>query len=438
MGMKSMANQKKVNQKGSGYQTYEDRHDTIKELDWDNIEDLIYNAEQGRTDFPSYVLDASDYLDPSAGSQQGTFIYARLRPKYYDHQCKPSPCDFKDVEDQFICLSDHPIAFSETKAGDTRNIPLSPGDSVMSYWEQGPEYGGTMRRLRFYLDKVTRNNDGNYDFKCLKIKKRRARSKQGKINRRDRSMEALRARYNAIQCTYNKVPKDQAGEIADDAYKRALIGVISKNQTSKDYDHVKPIDGGSVGIAHWAGSGINKLLASHGSAMVQAAFGMSIGSVSGLNCRYGLGRTKNGKIKSGKKKTEAGQMGCYGLGWWRIGMKKLLSHPKSKEIQEQHWKKTKWDPATSWMASQPAAADKFYTERHYSIVSGISNTIGVGGMQKLARRANINFDPEKMLEAYIFEPMGYANQTDALKRSQVAHRLRRAEAIDKTFPCGGK
>jgi len=168
-----VANTKKINQKGSGYQTYEDRHDTTKELDWDTIEDLIYNAEQGRTDFPSYVLDASDFLDPGAGSQQGTYIVARLRPKYYDHQSKPSPCEFDDPEQQFICLSDHPVAFSETKAGDTRAMPMSPGDTVMSYWEQGPEYGGSMRRLRFYLDKVSRNNAGNYDFKCLKIKTRK-------------------------------------------------------------------------------------------------------------------------------------------------------------------------------------------------------------------------------------------------------------------------
>ena len=302
-----MANTKKINQKGAGYQTYEDRHDTTKELDWDVIEDLIHNAEQGRTDFPSYVLDASDFLDPGAGSQQGTYIVARLRPKYYDHQSKPSPCEFEDPVQQFICLSDHPVAFSETKAGDTRAMPMSPGDTVMSYWEQGPEYGGSMRRLRFYLDKVSRNNAGNYDFKCLKIKTRKVSMSypRAKGGRRGKTEEALRARFEAIKCTYDIVPKDKAAPNPQDAWKRALIGVISRDFKSKNYTDVEPIDGGSVGIAHWQGSSINKMLRFHGSAMVQAAFGRSIGSVLRMDCGYGLGdndNPKTTKIKSGKKK----------------------------------------------------------------------------------------------------------------------------------------
>jgi len=168
-----MANVKKTNQKGNGYRDYEDRFDTTKELDWDTIEEMIYNAEQGRTDFPCYVLDASDFLDPGAGTVQGTYVVAVLRPAYYDHMSKPGPCEFDDPYERFICLSDHPVAFSETKAGDTRTMQLSPGDTVTGYWEDGPQYGGKMRRLRFYLDKVTRKNAGHYDFKCLEINERK-------------------------------------------------------------------------------------------------------------------------------------------------------------------------------------------------------------------------------------------------------------------------
>jgi hypothetical protein len=160
-----------------------------------------------------------------------------------------------------------------------------------------------------------------------------------------------------------------------------------------------------------------------------------------MDCGYGLGdndNPKTTKIKSGKKKDANGNLGCYGFSWWRNGMKKLLSNPKSKTIQEQYWKKSKWDESTTWFAAQPEAADKFYTARHYAMVAGATNTVGIGTTKKLARRSSVNFDPEKFLEAYIFDPLGYKGQTKAYQLSQVAHRMRRAEAIAKTFPCGDK
>ncbi len=430
-----MANTKKINQKGAGYQTYEDRHDTTKELDWDTIEDLIYNAEQGRTDFPSYVLDASDFLDPGAGSQQGTYIYARLRPKYYDHQAKPSPCEFDDPEQQFICLSDHPIAFSETKAGDTRTMPLSPGDTVTAYWEQGPEYGGSMRRLRFYLDKVSRNNAGNYDFKCLKIKTRKANIRYPK-NKRPRkpnvTIEDLKTQFEGMKCDTHKIPKDKAEPIPANLWHTVLHKVIARDGASKSFDDVKAIDGGTVGIAHFAASSLRSFVRRMGSLVPKYFGGRSASVVANMACTYGLGNRNNKKISDGQKKNEAGQQGCYGLSWWRSGMKKMLKDPKSIKLQETHWKRRKWDPMVAWMNAN--APDKCYTSRHYAIVVGIANSLGNTGAMKIGR-AN-NYDPEAMLDAYIWLPLKANKSKPKLQISYIKHRIRRAQAIVDTFECG--
>tara|TARA_R100000808_G_C2151983_1_gene161230 strand:- start:2448 stop:3785 length:1338 start_codon:yes stop_codon:yes gene_type:complete len=162
-----MPKHRKKHQLAEGYGDYEDRYDTTQELTWEIIEDMVYNFEQGRGEFPSFVLDTSDYTDGSAGKVDGTYKVCRLRPKYYDHLGKPSPCDFEDENLRKLCIAEHPEAISETMIGDTQNYVFNPGDVVTSYWEIPPESVGNMRVLRFYLDRVEADVEGNYDFNCL-------------------------------------------------------------------------------------------------------------------------------------------------------------------------------------------------------------------------------------------------------------------------------
>ena len=191
-----------------------------------------------------------------------------------------------------------------------------------------------------------------------------------------------------------------------DAQDSGLIGdilykVISREGKSKNYTDLIPLDGGTVGIAHYAVGGLGELYEQMGDA----------------NTRKYFGKTKEDMIKnystkcrpSGKSGNDTG-WGCYSQGWWRDGFEKFLATPQSKPIQDKAWSlKMKG-------AIEKVLSKGWNTPRQIAIALGISNSRGTSGFTTMAT-AN-NWDAEKTIQDYVKDD----------------HTQRRKDAIDKFYP----
>ena len=202
-----------------------------------------------------------------------------------------------------------------------------------------------------------------------------------------------------------------------------LYQVISKKGKSKKFTDVIPLDGGSIGIAHWADSGLDRLYKTMGDTVAQKHFGRSVSQLRSFtkqknNCK---GTTPMGENDNGT--------GCYSTGWWKSGMQKFTASPESKAIQTATWMKGKAGPG-----SEAAKAQGWVTGRQFAIAAGISNSLGVGGFKILA--AQVGWDAEKTL-------LGYVNGISASAESKASpkfpamkkHWQRRADVINSTWPC---
>lgn len=157
--------------KAQGHSVYSDRHEIVSENEWNMIDDMERDENAGRDIFRCYVLDASDYVDPSVGDSIGSYIFARLMPVDWISG-RPNPCGkgVKSTEMRDFIISESIIAKSETKLGDTRHFPLTPGDVVWAYWVNPDKIG---EGAVFMIDKVEQSNDSKYLFDCLKIKRKK-------------------------------------------------------------------------------------------------------------------------------------------------------------------------------------------------------------------------------------------------------------------------
>lgn len=200
-----------------------------------------------------------------------------------------------------------------------------------------------------------------------------------------------------------KYAKKKKVDSFDDALRSGLISgilanVISANG-SKKYTDVLPLDGGTVGIAHYAVGGLAEL---YNEMNTEKYFGKSkaemIANYS-TSCR-----------PSGKSGNDTG-WGCYSKSWWRDGMTKFVNSSESKKVQDTAWaKKMKKvvDNAISKGWNKP---------RQIAIATGIANSLGSSGFSSLATKNN--WDSEKTLAAYI---------------QGIAHRQSRVDAINKHYP----
>lgn len=184
-----------------------------------------------------------------------------------------------------------------------------------------------------------------------------------------------------------------SGLIGDVLYK-----VISREGKSKNYTDLIALDGGTVGIAHYAVGGLAELY-SHMD--TQKYFGKSqqemINNYS-KSCR-----------PSGKSGNDTG-WGCYSKSWWRDGFKKFLASSDSKAIQDKAWSlKMKG-------AIEKVLSKGWNTPRQIAIALGISNSRGTSGFITMA--TNNNWDAEKTIQAYVKDD----------------HTQRRKDAIDKFYP----
>lgn len=180
---------------------------------------------------------------------------------------------------------------------------------------------------------------------------------------------------------------------------KILEKVIVREDGSKDYTDLLPLDGGTVGIAHFAVGGLATLYRH-------------------MDTQKYFRRSKQEMIEKysskcrprGKRGNDTG-WGCYSQDWWREGMSKFLNSPESKAVQDAAWT-SKMKPVI-----EQAISKGWLSARQIAIALGVANSMGRGGFKSLA--SSHGWDAEATLRAY-------AEKSD--------HRKRREQAINEHFP----
>ncbi|WP_125829057.1 hypothetical protein [Pseudomonas sp. v388] len=178
-----------------------------------------------------------------------------------------------------------------------------------------------------------------------------------------------------------------------------LWHVIARDGKSKNYSDLLPLDGGTVGIAHFAKGGLNALYDNMDTNKYFGKDGATMRQQYSTTCR-----------PAGKKGDDTG-WGCYSQKWWNEGMRKFLETNESKDIQHRAWAQL-MKPVI-----KDALAHKWQSGRQLAIALLIANSLGAAGFNRLATKEQ--WDAEKSLNAY-------AQTSD--------HTKRRRDALNQTYP----
>ena len=138
-----------------------------RELLFKNIEEEFFNSLEGKRSFVGMVLQI-DQVNPTRTSNKttgGGYTLIKVRPIDIHELILPEPCAFGDPKIQQEIVDLHPTAYSE---GFGLTTSFAVGDTVECYFdEQGPEYEGKLRGLRF-RDNAQSRKVGFHKFFCLK------------------------------------------------------------------------------------------------------------------------------------------------------------------------------------------------------------------------------------------------------------------------------
>jgi hypothetical protein len=178
-----------------------------------------------------------------------------------------------------------------------------------------------------------------------------------------------------------------------------LLKVIAREGKSKRYDDLLPLDGGTVGIAHFAVGGLAPL---YRHMDTKKYFDKTSGELI-----HGFSTACRPKGHSGN---DTG-WGCFSKPWWRNGMKAFLSSEESQQVQNDAWADT-MQPVIKLTLSKG-----WHDARSIAIALGIANSVGRGGFASLA--AAQRWNAEQVLDAYV---------------GTNEHRRRRRQALDASFP----
>ncbi|MGF6209231.1 hypothetical protein [Pseudomonas frederiksbergensis] len=178
-----------------------------------------------------------------------------------------------------------------------------------------------------------------------------------------------------------------------------LWHVIARDGKSKNYTDLIPLDGGTVGIAHFATGGLGALYANMDTDKYFAKSRDTMRKQFAADCR-----------PAGKTGNDTG-WGCYSKPWWKQGMQNFLHSDDSKDVQHKAWTQL-MEPVI-----KGALNHDWRSERALAIALSIANSLGAAGFSHLANQYGWN--AEKTLAAY-------AQRSD--------HTQRRKEALDKQFP----
>lgn len=163
-----------------------------------------------------------------------------------------------------------------------------------------------------------------------------------------------------------------------------LHGVIANRCQSKTYGDIEALDGGTVGISHFA---VGSLLTLYRHMEQRRYFGAHAGHVPDRP---------------------------YALTWWREGMRRFLRSPESRRAQQLAWREY-ISPAL-----QSALRHGWRTDRELAIAASIANSLGAYGFQQFCDQNG--WQAERALRSY-------ALLSD--------HKERRRQRLDREFPPGG-
>jgi hypothetical protein len=178
-----------------------------------------------------------------------------------------------------------------------------------------------------------------------------------------------------------------------------LWGVIAREGRSKNYTDLIPLDGGTVGIAHFAKGGLGNLYSNMDTERYFSRSRQTMRSNFAADCR-----------PPGRQGNDTG-WGCYSKPWWRQGMLDFLNSDNSKAVQHKAWAQM-MEPVIN-----DALSHSWQSERQLAIALSIANSLGASGFSQLAEQQG--WDAENTLAAY-------ARRSD--------HTKRRKEALDQHFP----
>lgn len=206
------------------------------------------------------------------------------------------------------------------------------------------------------------------------------------------SIDKSMSKVNQDQSTNDKKPSSTSydagirGEI--------LWNVISSQGKSKNFTDIIPLDGGTVGIAHFAVGGL-------------------AGLYNVMDTQYYFGKSKQEMVD--KYSTACRSKNCYGMEFWYNGMRKFVNDLNyAKNVQLKAWDQSKGIPISNLIASHG-----WNTNRELAIALGIANSKGQSGFTKLA--SSNGWNAEATLNAYVSE-------------KDSGHRQRRKALIDKFYP----
>ena len=186
----------------------------------------------------------------------------------------------------------------------------------------------------------------------------------------------------------------------DRFWRKSIYGVLAHEGgksdiggSGKDYTDLISLDGGTVGICHFASGGLCSLY-------------------KGMDTQKYFGKSEKDMCDNWASKTS----GAYQESWWREGFKKFLDNPKNNKVQINVCKKSRQG------AVDNAIKNGWRTDRELAIAVGVSNSYGNSGFSSKAKSRDWN--AEKILSDYVNRFGG----------SFSSHYDRRRKMIDKWFP----
>ena len=223
-------------------------------------------------------------------------------------------------------------------------------------------------------------------------------------------------------CVY---PVITPNELSTEFYEKIVYGVIAHapgifGGTGKAFNDLFELDGGTMGIAHYAKGGLADFIEYMIDKYGYSTF-FSKGSKSEV-----IKITKNG-VNYRDVKKGATPYGAYEVSWVRKGLEKIVGNSKY-DIDQFNFLKQKRSRAIKGIYAK--FGDKGWnTERAFAITGAIANSYGGGFYKKKYLQKYINKGPDYTAYYYQYK----FNQNDFS-----SHKSTRIKIIDKMFPCDGK
>jgi hypothetical protein len=215
---------------------------------------------------------------------------------------------------------------------------------------------------------------------------------------------------------------------------RVLWEVIAGSGKRKGYQNLMKLDGGTVGVAHFASDGLGSLYDEMGNSVVKKYFSKynpEITTVQSLKDATSMGYSRAGKPVYCRVKGETGKDpvpgSCWAdMKWWKQGMYDFLRSGESEKIQNNAWLKTHGRPARD-KALEYSKKDhpEWETRRGVAIACCLVNSGDVPLLNRYSK--NGSRSPNETMEAYS------KNRTEIIKNEKTGTETTKIKDIRARF-----